>query len=126
MGEYKKSVAVDLDGVLAKYTGWKGERIIEEPMSGAREFLENVSKKYHVIIHTTRKREIVWEWLKHYGLDSSVTDVNYCLVNQREGKPVAVAYVDDRAVRFTGDFEETLRQVEELAGPAYKKDNNTK
>ena len=49
-----KTVCVDLDGVLAQYDGWQGLENIGDPVEGAREFMEDLSKKYHVLVHTAR------------------------------------------------------------------------
>ena len=119
---YRKTVAVDLDGVLAVYDGWKGENIIGDPMPGAREFLQKLKKKYDVVIFTSRARNVAWDWVHKHDLAKYVDEINYCPVNIRFGKPVAVAYVDDRAVKFDGNFNDVLREVEKLAGPNAKKD----
>ncbi len=124
---YRKTVAVDLDGVLAQYHGFKGPQLIEPPMEGAREFLESLcAEGYKVVIYTSRETFIVFEWLRQWDMMEFVTDVNFCHINGRVGKPVAVAYVDDRAVPFQGDFEDALRRTARLAGPAVKKDTESK
>ena len=102
-----KTVAVDLDGVLAQYDGWKGINHIGEPISGAKQFLTALQAlPAKVCIHTTRcnagankdadlnERElrlIVEDWLVKHGLP-------FDSIACGEGKPLAVAYVDDRAV----------------------------
>ncbi len=119
---YKKVVAVDLDGVLAQYTGFKGPDIIEDPAPEARELLQQLSKKYTVILHTARTAGAAAAWLKKHNLTQYVTGINCCPINQRAGKPVAVAYIDDRAVNYTGDPVQALKEVERLAGESIPKD----
>lgn len=100
----KKTVCVDLDGVLAKYDGWKGVEHIGDPIPGAVEFTKELSKIGDVVIFTTRcnpevnkpeKAHLlvnrVEAWLDEHGFE-------YAHVYAGVGKPIAVAYVDDRAV----------------------------
>jgi|OM-RGC.v1.026549634 hypothetical protein len=98
----EKAVCIDLDGVLASYdksTPWDGLDI-GKPIDGAKEFLDELSKKYKVIIHTARVtdektgelhlgryKKLVW-WLNKHGLKFS----------RIEKKPIAVAYIDDHAI----------------------------
>lgn len=100
----KKTVCIDLNGVLDQYTGWKGEGHMDPPRPGAERFLAELAEDYRVVILTTQPAERVWEWLREYGLDQYVSDVT-------NRKPPALVYVDDRAVCFRGDFEETLREI---------------
>jgi len=55
-------------------------------------------------VFTTRYADDVWKWLR-YGLDGFVSEVT-------DRKPAAHVFVDDRAVCFRGDFEDTLRQID--------------
>jgi len=99
-----KTVCVDLNGVLDMYSGWKGEGHMDSPRPGADGFLAELAENYRVVILTTQPAERVWEWLKEHGLDQYVSDVT-------NRKPPALVYVDDRAVCFRGNFEETLREI---------------
>jgi hypothetical protein len=47
----------------------------------------------------------VRDWLRAHGLDSLVDDVT-------ARKPAAYVFVDDRAVCFRGDFDQTLRDID--------------
>lgn len=103
-----KSVAVDFDGVLNTYTGWQGEDELFEPREGVTEFLDKLGQKYDVIIYTTRNSEKVQGWLEWFGLDHYVDEISNI-------KPKAIAYVDDRGVRFEGDYEAALSAIEQPA-----------
>lgn len=97
-----KSVCVDLDGVLAKYDGWCGVHHIGEPIPGAKEFLKKLYKISNVIIFSARcgshnepdveeATNIIRKWLDKH-------EFSYDEIYVRKGKPLASAYVDDRAV----------------------------
>jgi hypothetical protein len=101
-------VCVDLDGVLAKYDGWKGAEQIGEPIPGALEFARSLNEFADIIIFTSRCSEDlasepidtarvrlkIIDWLDTHGFP-------YHDVYTGRGKPVASAFVDDRAVPCT-------------------------
>lgn len=103
----KPTAAVDLDGTLAKYDGWKGADHFGEALPGARDFLGQLGKTHRVLIYTTRTKADapdrpegatpeamgakVADWLK-------ANDLPFDEVYTGQGKPLAAVYVDDRAV----------------------------
>lgn len=101
-----KIICVDLDGVLAQYSGWQGPDHIGDPLPGAREFLDSLNDMgYEIVIFSTRSPAAVIAWVQKYDLAR-----NY-FVGARNEKLPATAYVDDRAICFRGDFSETLMQL---------------
>lgn len=102
------TVAVDFDGVIHAYSkGWQDGTIYDPPVEGAFEALVTLMKTYAVFIFTTRDATDVARWLNRHGLLAEVdadpqrtfwNDQGRLLVTNR--KLAAVAYVDDRAVRF--------------------------
>jgi len=95
-------ICVDVDGVLAKYEGWKGIEHFGPPADGAREFLTELMKFCSVWINTTRTnselnksrtpeelKQLVEDWLTENDLPFDVISTG--------GKPRAVRYLDDRA-----------------------------
>ena len=69
------------------------------------EFLEKLSQMFDCLkIHTTRKPELVKAWLEKYEISRYIADIT-------NSKPPAIVYIDDRAVTFAGDFQQTLQQV---------------
>ena len=125
----KKTVCVDLDGVLAFYNGWKGVDHIGDPRPGAVEFTRALSLIADVVIFTTRCNEEmnrpekahllvnrVKAWLDLHGFQ-------YADVYAGQGKPIAAAYIDDRAIAVpenpvwdkTTVFD-TLVKVQKLIG----------
>jgi hypothetical protein len=103
----RKTVAVDLDGVLADYSqGWRGLDHIGDPIPGACQFLIQLSHVADVLIWTTRcsvdlgrgeganlLRNRVRDWLEQHGMMPYVADIW-----TGQGKPIAAAFIDDRAV----------------------------
>lgn len=101
----KQTVAIDFDGVIHAYRGWEGEEVFHGPIPGALDFLRELIKKYDVVIHTTRNKYVVRRWLEKYG------GTNWELLITSH-KPPAIAYIDDRAVRFEGDFSRMFEEIE--------------
>ena len=107
MGDAQKLIAIDLDGVLAEYSGWKGMDVIGEPREGARAFLEWLQAiGWESIIYTTRERSVVASWLREHSLSTYFTDgePGKEVLRIAKTKPIATIYLDDRALRFEGDF----------------------
>lgn len=100
----KKTIAIDLDGVLAEYHGWHGVTHIGDPIPGALEFVENLHKDYYICIHTTRGSVDVqagWNVKTLYGILANWLNGHgfaWDNIHIGSGKPIASAYVDDRAV----------------------------
>lgn len=97
-----KSVAVDLDGVLAAYDRWRGIEHVGDPIPGAREFLVDLRDAgFRVVIFTARLGDhpesfdarfaVVRDWLARHAMPHDELYIG-------RGKPAAAAYVDDRAV----------------------------
>jgi len=103
----KKSVAVDVDGVLAQYDGWKGVEHIGDPIPGAVEFTKKLQEIARVVIFTTRvnadpkisgRNESVQMLTQRVRLWLDAHGFAYDEIYVGQGKPLAAAYVDDRAV----------------------------
>ena len=99
------NVAVDFDGVLNTYDGWAGKHELFEPKRGVGLFLSRLDEKYNVIIFTRRNPVDVWAWLDRYNLSPYVSHVT-------NRKPMAFVYIDDRACKFEGDYDEVLDEVD--------------
>jgi hypothetical protein len=57
------------------------------------------------VLYTTRPHDLVVTWLREHELDC------YFLEVARE-KPLCCAYVDDRGLKFNGDFNATLAELD--------------
>ena len=95
----QRALSIDFDGVLHSYTsGWQGhDTIPDPPVSGAVEACERLHEAgWKLYVHTSRSHlKPVQEWLAAYGFPPMVLT---------RIKPIAIAYIDDRGVRFT-DWE---------------------
>lgn len=98
--KYKPTIAVDFDGVI----GTLADNGFFEPDISKVELIEGaaaalaalVDHGYHVVVHSSRAgmaggREQIIDWLNE-------RDIRYHEVTAI--KPPALAYVDDRAIRF--------------------------
>lgn len=154
----RKAVAVDFDGVLAKYDKWKGIFDLGEPIPGAVEFVQELLlSDFEVLIYSTRtnpeiNKDVFWkvgarkshdagdllgrlanqirQWLLQWGFPVNHENLK---VYVGPGKPIACAYVDDRAVccrpdpsdatSCTDTFGLVLQQIELFAGQTSEKEN---
>ena len=105
----KPRVCLDLDGVLAQYSGWEGLDQIGPPIPGALDFARELAEIADIVIFTSRcsldaggeapatrlsPRQLrikIIEWLEKYKFP-------YADVYAGQGKPRASAFIDDRAV----------------------------
>ena len=120
----KSKVCVDLDGVLAQPISGKMTEV-GPPMDGALEFMRALSQMAEITILTSRlattgktaqtRAAAITDWLAHHKIP-------YDHLHIGTGKPVAHAYIDDRAVpcRPLDDgvkaFERALKATRDLAG----------
>ena len=90
-----KTIALDFDGVIHKYSkAYHDGTIYDDPIDGARDAIRLIKKKgYKVVIFTARPNiDEIHQWLqKHKIVVDDVTN----------SKPKAIAYIDDRGIRFT-------------------------
>ena len=95
---------IDLDGVLDNYNGNYIEDTIPDIKSGAKEFIEKLSKDYELILFTTRNSKLATIWLQDNKIDKYFKDVTSV-------KIPAYIYIDDRAIKFEGDYNKTLDEI---------------
>jgi hypothetical protein len=100
-----RRVCIDLNGVLDTYAGWQGEVTWHPPRPGAREFLQALrAQGFEIVILTVRAPADARRWLQEHALLDYVDAVT-------DHKPPAFVYVDDRAICFRGQFDQTLREL---------------
>jgi hypothetical protein len=110
-----QTVAVDFDGTVHPYTaGWQGDTPVDEPpCPGAQEFLDwcGMDQGWKIVIFSARARSQegkagIDAWCRKHGL--LVDEITHI-------KPYAFAYVDDRGVTYSGDWEQVKKECSALA-----------
>ncbi len=109
-------LSVDFDGVIhGNSKGFHDGTIYDDPIPGAKEALEFLSKDYTLVICTCKAlparplingktgTELIWEWLKKHELDQYISDIT-CI------KIRAELYIDDNALRFD-NWKDTLNDI---------------
>ncbi len=124
----RKTICVDLDGVLAKYDGFKGVDNFGDPIPGSQDFVGKLNEYFEVIIYTARfsserietqedvyrLKNLIVEWLNENSF-------KFADVFDGVGKPLAYAYIDDHAInckplKNEAAFSETIDRIETLLG----------
>lgn len=112
LSRHSRTVCLDFDGVLHSYcSGWRGAEVIPDPpIHGTREAVARLKQQYRVVVYSARcrtpeGRRAVELWLTRH--DIQVDEV--C-----DYKPPALVYVDDRAIRFRGDWEQALTEIRDF------------
>lgn len=111
MSPDRYTISVDFDGVLHRYDSpWVAPEIIPDPpVEGAIEWLNEMSRHFDIVIHTTRAqteagRLAVMSWLFNHK-------ANF-LLNITNVKQPSLVYIDDRGWRFEGRFP-TRQEIHE-------------
>lgn len=120
----KTTICFDLDGTIANYNqGWQGLRSIGKPLKKAVQLLQYCRDSgYRIIIYSCRSNPILNKGvseqeaarvIEQYFIDNKLP---YDEIYTGPGKPVADAYVDDKAVFFNqnSNVKHTIRLIEYL------------
>ena len=104
-----RTICLDFDGVIhSNQHGWQGEAVIvDPPIHKVDQAIAELRKDYRVVVFSARCRtdegvEAIRAWLVKHNIE--VDEV--C-----RDKPPAHVYVDDRAVRFSGDWQQTIADI---------------
>lgn len=110
-----KTLAIDFDGVIHKYSlGWHDGTIYDGPVDGAFQVIRALMGDYTIVIHTSRDIKQVRDWLKLQGFTAVASnDIRFWEVSNAllvtNMKPAAIAYIDDRAFKFT-NWDDVLKE----------------
>jgi len=99
-----KNLCIDFDGVLNTYTGWQGNDELYSLKDGAKEFLQELAMSYRIYIFSTRNPFHIEKWLEKYDLKKYVFKIT-------DKKEPAYAYIDDRGIKFEGDYLKTIDEL---------------
>ena len=122
-GDRLPILSLDFDGVIHDYgKGWQNGRIYGNATTGFFEWAAEAAKKFTLVIHSSRAHtkegaDAIDQWLleqaEKAGLNGQALIELFII--QAE-KPPALLTIDDRCVRFDGDWSdpkldpETLRE----------------
>ena len=105
-----QTICFDFDGVIHSYTsGWQGvDNIPDPPTEGCKETINLLKKKGHrIVVHSTRcQTQEGREAIGNYLLTHDIEVDEICT-----HKPAAIIYIDDRAIQFNGNWNETMESI---------------
>lgn len=104
MDNKKRTILIDLDGVLNEYNGSFNPHYIPNIKNGAKEFLIGLSENFNIKIFTTRNKVLATKWILENELDEVVQDITNI-------KELAWLYIDDRCLTFKGDYNELKQSI---------------
>lgn len=103
-------IAVDFDGVIAEYDGWKGRGVFGKPIEGVSDAIAILMEQgCEVMVYTCRSEiDEVVQYLKKHEIPYSY--INHCPENDKNNlhpaKQYADVYIDDRGIRFEGKWDD--------------------
>ena len=100
----KKTILIDLDGVLNTYSGNFDKDLIPPIREGAFEFLQNLSKDYQIKLFTTRNKLLASNWI----IDNKLSDYIDDVTNTKE---LCYLYIDDRCINFNGNYDDLTDKI---------------
>lgn len=107
----RRTIAVDFDGVIAEYGGYKGWGVLGLPRLDVLEVLRELrSEGWKIVIHTSRGEEEILDYLAHHEIPFDEINRNSDY-NTLGPKPVADLYWDDRAIAYSGDARKDLGAI---------------
>jgi hypothetical protein len=99
MSRQKRTIAIDFDGVLHRYSGYR-DGFIDVPIEGARGFVERLLARGNTpVVFTTRDKEMVEQWLKKHKFPA---------IEVTNHKRPFWLILDDRAIEFAGQYNDAL------------------
>ena len=118
-------IAVDFDGVISAYEGWRGKGDFALPVPGVRAALKTLKDEGHIILINTTRLEIhqIKEYLEFH--DIPFDHLNHSPLNDEKmlhpAKQQADVYIDDRGLRFVGQWDEDFLSAIRNFKPWWKK-----
>ena len=100
----KKTILLDLDGVLNEYKGNYIKDEIPDIKEGAKEFLKKLYENYEIKIFTTRNKLLTSKWLIENEIDCYIEEVT-------NTKDPSFLIIDDRCITFEGDYTNLIQKI---------------
>jgi hypothetical protein len=116
MSDFRPTLCIDFDGVINPYSrGWQGGELYEtEVTPGFFEWALHAQKLFKLVIYSSRSKDETllrtmqeWmheryaEWVRSNSLDLNIPVIG---IEYTHEKPAAWITIDDRAIRFDGDW----------------------
>ncbi len=105
-------IAIDFDGVISEYRGWRGIGVFGPVINGAKEAIETLKKNGHEILINTCRKEIslVESYLgRHQILYDYINESpKNNELNLSPAKQCADVYIDDKGIYFDGSWDENF------------------
>jgi len=105
MRKFKKTILLDLDGVLNCYDGKYQENFIPTIREGAEDFVKKLYENYQIILFTTRDKNLTTNWVKENRLEKYFSEITNI-------KKPAFLLIDDRCIKFNGNYNDLLDNIE--------------
>lgn len=114
----KPLLCLDFDGVIHSYSsGWQGASVIpDDPVPGSMKFIWDATGHFRVAIFSSRSGQFggipaMRKWLArhfraHWASDRTTCDDKLAEIEWPLEKPPAFITIDDRALTFTGDWND--------------------
>lgn len=111
------TICVDFDGTISQYDGWQGSDVCGPPILGAVETVREWHNLGHTIIIFTCRADtsVVVDWCCRNGVPyDAINEDPKAIPGSTSGKPLADVYIDDKAIRFDGCWEEVRDKVNNI------------
>jgi len=107
----RRTIAVDFDGVIANYDGYKGPGVLGAPRPDVQQALRVLRDEgWKIVIYTTRGEQEISAYLARHDIPYDEFNCNSDYKTPG-AKPVADVYWDDRAVCYSGDAQKDLERI---------------
>lgn len=104
MKNHKKTILIDLDGVLNEYAGNFDKFEIPPIKKGATEFIKKLSNDFELRLFTTRNKLLAARWLSENNLDKYFADITNI-------KELSWLIIDDRCLKFKGNYDILYNEI---------------
>lgn len=108
----KRTILIDLDGVLNTYTGDYDEKFIPPMKDDADVFLERLAKIFDLKLFTTRPLELVEKYCAENNIGQYFSEITNV-------KKPAWLIIDDRCLSFNGNYQDMFLKILDFK-PWYK------
>ena len=118
-----RTFAFDFDGVLSEYDGvFRGNEHVGKPMPEVVQAIKMLKEQGHkIMVYSTRSDKVLRKYCEAHNIPVDYYNKNPEFKRGNLGKPVAHAYIDDRAVLYRGQTSEELVKDLLQFKPWYKK-----